>query len=309
MATMRALVAYERGGPEQLRLAEVPRPAPGPGEVLVQVHAAAITFAELGWRESWTHRPMIPSHEMSGVVAECGPGVTDLAVGDQVFGLVRFDRLGAAAEYVTLPAGDLAHRPTHIPHVLAAALPLAGLTAWQGLHDHAGLRPDDEVLVHGGAGGVGGFAVQLAAQAGAVVTSTVRGTDDASVAEQLGSRRVIDVNSTAFDAGPSRYDVVLDMVGGQTLERSYPLLRPGGRLVTLAVPPSPGQAAKYQAMASFFIVTPDRDELAELAELVDCGALHVTIAAKFPLTGGRAAFDSGADMNRPAGKTVLVVRE
>jgi NADPH:quinone reductase-like Zn-dependent oxidoreductase len=309
MAMMQALVAYERGGPEQLRMTEVPRPQPGPGEVLVEVHAAAITFAELGWPESWTHRPMIPSHEMSGAVAACGPGVTDLAVGDQVFGLVRFDRLGAAAEYVTVPAGDLAHRPPQISHVLAATLPLAGLTGWQGLHDHAALRPDDQVLVHGGAGGVGGFAVQLAAQAGAIVTATVRGADDAVVAERLGSRHVIDTNSTAFDAGPARYDVVIDTVGGETLERSYPLLRPGGRLVTLAAPPSTEQAEKYQATATFFIVTPDRNELLELAELLDCGALQATIAATFPLTDGRAAFESGTDLNRPAGKTVLIVRE
>ena len=309
MATMQALVADERGGPEQLRMATVPRPEPGPGEVLVEVHAAAITFAELGWPESWTHRPMIPSHEMSGVVAACGPGVTDLADGDQVFGLIRFDRLGAAAEYVTVPADDLARRPRQIPHILAAALPLAGLTGWQSLHDHAGLRPDDEVLVHGGAGGVGGFAVQLAAQAGATVTATVRGADDARTARQLGARRVIDVTSTAFDSGPARYDIVLDTVAGETLERSYPLLRPGGRLVTLATPPSTERAAKYHATALFFIVTPDRDELAELAELVDCGALHVTIAATFPLTKGRAAFESGQNQHRPAGKTVLIVRE
>ena len=124
MATMQALVAYERGGPGQLRVATVPRLQPGPGEVLVEVHAAAITFAELGWPESWTHRPMIPSHEMAGVVAACGPGVTNLADGDPVFGLIRFDRLGAAAEYVTVPADDLARRPRQIPHVLAAALPL-----------------------------------------------------------------------------------------------------------------------------------------------------------------------------------------
>ena len=163
--------------------------------------------------------------------------------------------------------------------------------------------------MHGGAGGVGGFAVQLAAQAGAVVTATVRGVDDARVARQLGARRVIDVASTAFDTGTARYDVVLDAVGGQTLQSSYPLLRPGGRLVTLAVPPSSEQAAKYQATASFFIVKPDRDELRELAELVDCGALKVTIAATFPLADGRAAFESGADRNRRAGKTVLVVRE
>ena len=309
MATMQALVAYERGGPEQLRMATVPRPQPGPGEVLVEVHAAAITFAELGWPESWTHRPMIPSHEMSGVVAACGPGVTNPAEGDQVFGLIRFDRLGAAAEYVTVPADDLARRPRQIPHVLAAALPLAGLTGWQGLHDHAGLRPDDEVLVHGGVGGVGGFAVQLAARAGATVTATVRGADDARTASQLGAERVIDVSSTAFDVGPARYDIVLDTVGGDTLERSYPLLRPGGRLVTLAVPPSADRAAMYQATAVFFIVRPDRDELLELAELVDCGALQVTVAATFPLADGRVAFESGRTWPRPAGKTVLIVRE
>jgi NADPH:quinone reductase-like Zn-dependent oxidoreductase len=309
MSTMRALVAYERGGPDKLRMDVVPLPRPGLGEVLVEVHAAAITFAELSWPESWTHRPMIPSHDLSGVVASCGPGVTDLAVGDQVFGLVRFDRLGAAAEFVTVPARDLARRPAQISHVIGAALPLAGLTAWQGLHDHAGLRPGDEVLVHGGAGAVGGFAVQLAAQADAVVTATVRGAGDALLARRLGSERVIDVSSTAFDAGPARYDVVLDTVGGETLERSYPLLRPGGRLVTLAVPPSTELAAKYQATAIFFIVAPDRDELAELAELVDCGALQVTIAATFPLSDGRVAFARGTDKDRPPGKTLPGVRE
>jgi NADPH:quinone reductase-like Zn-dependent oxidoreductase len=309
MATMQALVAYERGGPEQLRIERVARPDPGPGEVLVEVHAAAITFAELGWPESWTHRPMIPSHEMSGVVVQCGRGVTDFFDGDQVFGLIRFDRYGAAAEFVTVPAGDLARRPRQISHVLAAALPLAGLTGWQGLHDHAGLRPGEDVLVHGGAGAVGGFAVQLAAQAGAIVTATVRGADDAQIASQLGARRVVDVGSTAFDAGPARYDVVLDTVGGETLERSYPLLRPGARLVTLAVPPSVERAADYRATAVFFIVTPDRDELSELAQLVDCGALQVTVAATFPLADGRAAFESGQMWDRPAGKTVLIVRE
>ena len=154
-------------------------------------------------------------------------------------------------------------------------------------------RPEDEVLVHGGAGAVGGFAVQLAAQAGADVTATVRGAADAHTARQLGARRVIDVSSTAFDAEPARYDIVLDTVGGETLDRSYPLLRPGARLVTLAAPPSVERAANYQATALFFIVTPDRDELMELAELADCGALQVTVAATFPLAEGRAAFDSG----------------
>lgn len=309
MATMQALVAYDRGGPEQLSLQTVPRPEPGPGEVLVQVHAAAITFTELRWEESWTHRPMIPSHEMSGVVVACAPEVSTLAVGDDVFGLIRFDRLGAAAEYVTAPAEDLARRPQRIPHAHAAALTLAGLTAWQALHDHAALRPDDRVLVHGGAGGVGAFAVQLAHQAGAVVTATVRGADDAGTARRLGARDVIDVSTTAFDAEPAKYDVVIDTVSGETLERSYPVLRPGGRLVTLAVPPSAERAAQYRAVAMFFIVTPDHDELVELAELVDCGALQVLVAATFPLGQGRAAFESAQRPGGPPGKTVLLIRE
>ncbi len=309
MKTMQALVAYEPGGPEQLRVENVPRPQPGPGEVLVEVHAAAITFTELGWPQSWTHRPMIPSHEMSGVIVACGEGVAEWANGDEVFGLIRFDRLGAAAEYVTVPAADVARRPREVDHVLAAAIPLAGLTAWQALHDHAALRPNDQVLVHGGAGGVGAFAVQLAAQAGAIVTATVLGTDDVRTARELGARHVIDVSSTAFDTGPARYDIVLDTVGGQTLDRSYPMLRPGGRLVTLAAPPSVERATEYQATATFFIVTPDRNELVELAELLDCGALQVTVAATFPLADGRAAFESGHTWHRRAGKTVLVVRQ
>jgi NADPH:quinone reductase-like Zn-dependent oxidoreductase len=306
---MQALVAFERGGPERLRVETVPCPEPGEDEVLVAVHAAAITFAELGWEESWAHRPMIPSHEMSGVIAACGAGVQDLATGDEVFGLIRFDRLGAAAEYVSAPAADLARRPSRVPHVVAAAVPLAGLTAWQALHDHARLRPHDEVLVHGAAGGVGAFAVQLAALAGAVVTATVLGVSDVETARSLGADRGIDVATEAFDEGPARYDVVVDTVGGETLERSYALLRPGGRLVTLQVPPSAERASKYQATAQFFIVAPDRAELNELAELVDGDALQVTIAATFPLVDGKAAFETGQTWDRPPGKTVLVVRE
>ena len=190
---------------------------------------------------------------------------------------------------MTWPTGRARFRTS-----LAAALPLAGLTAWQALHDHAGLRPDDEVLVHGGAGAVGGFAVQLAAQAGAIVTATVRGTDDALIARRLGARRVIDVNGTAFDTRPARYDVVLDTVGGETLERSYPLLRPGrpvGDLGSAAVRRA-GCALSGHRDVFHRHAGPETSSL-ELAELVDCGALQVTIAATFPLADGRAAFESG----------------
>ena len=161
MGTMMALRAHARGGPEQLVYEQAPAPAAGPGEALIAVHAAAITFAELTWDLEWTSRdgidrtPVIPSHEMSGTVAGLGDGVAGLAVGDEVIGLVDFDRDGAAAEYVVMPAAGLAAKPPSVSHVQAATLPLAALTAWQALADHAALEPGEQVLVQGGAGGVG----------------------------------------------------------------------------------------------------------------------------------------------------------
>ena len=156
--TMMALRAHARGGPEQLVYESAPVPVPGPGEALVAVHAAAITFAELSWDESWTTRdgrdrtPVIPSHEVSGTVAALGPGADGLAVGEEVYGLIDFDRDGAAAEYVTVPAAHLAARPRSVSDEEAASLPLAALTAWQALVDHAALEPGERVLVQGGAG-------------------------------------------------------------------------------------------------------------------------------------------------------------
>src|ERR1700735_3419148 len=167
--TMMALRAHTRGGPEQLVYEQAPAPVPGPGEALVAVHAAAITFAELTWDLSWTTRdgrdrtPVIPSHEMSGTVAALGPGTSGVGPGDEVYGLIAFDRDGAAAEYVAMPAAELAARPRSVSHQAAAALPLAALTAWQALVDHAALKAGERVLVHGGAGGVGVYGVQLAA--------------------------------------------------------------------------------------------------------------------------------------------------
>jgi hypothetical protein len=156
MGTMMALRAHARGGPEQLVYEQAPAPSAGPGEALIAVHAAAITFAELTWDLEWTTRdgqdrtPVIPSHEMSGIVAGLGAGVAGLAAGDEVIGLVDFDRDGAAAEYVVMPAASLAAKPNSVSHVEAATLPLAALTAWQALADHAALQPGEQVLVQGG---------------------------------------------------------------------------------------------------------------------------------------------------------------
>jgi NADPH:quinone reductase-like Zn-dependent oxidoreductase len=309
---MTALRAHQRGGPEQLVVERAPIPVPAPGEVLVAVYAAAITFDELTWEETWTRDgasrvPVIPSHEVSGVVKEVGAGVTDFAPGDEVYGLIGFERDGAAADFVAVPAADLAAKPSKVSHTVAAALPLAGLTAVQALVDHAAVQPGESVLVHGGAGGVGLLTVQLAALLGAQVTATVR-SDTADLLRGCGAQRVIDTRTEAFDDTGAGYDVIIDTIGGPTLRRSFGALRRGGRLVTLPAPPPDGSADEFGVTATFFIVTPNRGQLDELTALVDSDRLHVAIAQTFPLERGREAFESRGRGSR-AGKTVLVVRD
>jgi NADPH:quinone reductase-like Zn-dependent oxidoreductase len=269
--TMMALRAHVRGGPEQLVFESAPVPVPGPGEALVAVHTAAITFAELSWDESWTTRdgrdrtPVIPSHEVSGTVAALGPGADGVTVGEEVYGLIDFDRDGAAAEYVTLPAAHLAARPRSVSDVEAASLPLAALTAWQALIDHAALEPGERFLAPG-AGNTAGYKA----------------------------------------VAPDGFDVVLDTIGGAVLDASYELTRRGGRLVTLSAPPSADKAAALGVHAMFFVVTPDAAELATLAGLVDEGRLRPVVSQGFPLRDGRQAFES-ATKPHPPGKTVLTV--
>jgi NADPH:quinone reductase-like Zn-dependent oxidoreductase len=312
VGTMMALRAHARGGPEQLVYEPAPLPSAGPGEVLIAVHAAAITFAELTWDLEWTTRdgqdrtPVIPSHEVSGVVTGLGAGVAGRAVGDEVIGLVDFDRDGAAAEYVVMPAASLAAKPRSLSHVEAATLPLAALTAWQALADHAVLQPGEQVLIQGGAGGVGLFAVQLAAILGGRVTATGHSVH-AALVEVAGAEHFISAGDGQPGPAAGGFDVVIDTVGGAVLDRSYGLLRPGGRLVTLSAPPDQARADRNRIRAVFFIVQPNADELARLAEMTDTGRLHTVISQTFPLAEGRKAFESGRTA-RPLGKTVIVVR-
>ena len=306
---MMALRAHARGGPGQLVYEEAPAPVPGPGEALVAVHAAGITFAELSWDLSWTTRdgrdrtPVIPAHEVSGTVAGLADGVTGVAVGDEVYGLIDFDRDGAAAEFTAVPAADLAAKPRSASHTQTATLPLAALTAWQALADYAALEPGERVLVQGGAGGVGAFAVQLAAILGGRVTATGRG-EDAAFVRDLGAEDFI---GTGAGPAPDGFNVVIDTVGGVVLDASYGLMRAGGRLVTLSAPPSQERAKEHGVHAMFFVVTPDPGELAQLAKLVDEGRLRPVVSEVFPLRDGRLAFES-AGRPRPPGKTVLAVR-
>ena len=313
VAEMTALRAHRQGGPEVLVVERAPVPVPAADEVLVAVHAGAITFDELKWPQTWTRdgvsrTPVILSHEVSGVVSDIGSDVADFAIGDQVCGLIGFERDGAAADFVAVPAVDLAPKPLTLSHPVAAVLPLAGLTALQALTDHAAVRAGESVLVHGGAGGVGALTVQLAAIIGADVSATIR-SDGADLVRGFGAKRVIDVRTEEFDANGAIYDVVIDTVGGDTLDRSFGVLRRGGRLITIAGTPAEGAADQYGVTAKFFLVTSNREQLTNLAALVDSGRLHVEIAETFPLDSGREAFESGRLQSRRAGKTVIVVRD
>jgi NADPH:quinone reductase-like Zn-dependent oxidoreductase len=311
MATMNALRSHRRGGPETLEYEQAPVPEPDADEVRVAVRAAGITFDELLWDLSWTRdgkdrTPVIPSHEFFGVVDSVGRSVTDLAPGQQVIGMAPFDRDGAAAEYVVVPSSFVSVAPENVSPVQAAAMPLAALTAWQALVDHARVTQGERVLVLGGTGGVGSFVTQIAHHIGAHVTATIRG-EGAELARQLGAEDVVDVLAHADQLTDRSFDVVIDTVGGDSLDRAFPLLRRGGRLVTLPAPPSEQKAAAAGVEAMFFVVSPDRASLNNVADLASAGAIRPQIAATFDLCDGRRAYESGRDKGRRPGKTVLTV--
>jgi len=225
---------------------------------------------------------------MSGVVAATGPGVAGWRPGDEVYGLIGFDRPGAAADFVTVPAADLGAKPTTVNHVAAAAVPLGALTAWQALHEHARLRPDQHVLIHGGAGGVGAYAVQLAALHGARVSATASVRDGAFVAA-LGARDVIDYTSH-FEEQVHDVDVVIDPVGGATMARSWQVLRRGGILVAIAEQPPEGNGGRHGARAAYFVVRPDGGQLRKLAILIDKQQLRPVVSAVFEVSALPDAF-------------------
>ncbi|PJJ63289.1 NADP-dependent oxidoreductase [Compostimonas suwonensis] len=309
---MRALRAHEKGGPERLVYEEAPRPVPGPDEIRVAVRAAAITFAELSWPETWEaggrdRTPIIPSHEFAGVVDELGPGASGVSVGDSVFGLVPFDRDGAAAEFVVVPAACVARKETTVSDVDAAAAVLPALTAWEALRDQTHLAAGQRLLIRGGTGGVGAFLTQFAHGMGAEVTVTVTSSASAARARSLGADHVVVAASPVEAGDPLGFDVAIDAVGDDVPEWMYASVRPGGQLVFLHQPPSQELAGKYGVNADFFVVSTEHDRLEELAAVLAAGGVDVAIAQTFPLAEGRAAYESGSLPKPGPGKTVIVV--
>jgi NADPH:quinone reductase-like Zn-dependent oxidoreductase len=302
-AVMRAVRLHAPGDPARLVVEQLPTPRPGAGEALVRVHAAAITRGELDWPAD--RLPAVPSYEFSGVVAAVGPGVEQVRVGEAVYALGDFARDGAAADYTVADAGLLAPKPRTLDHLQSAAIPLAGLSAWQGLFEHGRLAAGQRVLIHGAAGGVGAFAVQLAHWRGAHVVGTAS-TANLETVRALGADQVLDHTTTRFEDAVGPVDVVFDTAGGDRLERSPAVLRPGGRLVSIAEEPPPDAAAGITA--SYFVVAPNRRQLVELAEAADSGNLRPVIGQVFPLGDARQAFERSLGDHRP-GKIVLRVAE
>jgi NADPH:quinone reductase-like Zn-dependent oxidoreductase len=308
---MKAIRTHGRAGPERLFFEDAPLPEVRRGDVLLQVRATGITPTELTWDETYQNAdgapriPSIPGHEVSGVVERMAPDVTDFRPGDEVYGLADFPRDGAAAEFAAVRATNLALRPRSIPHVQAAALPLSALTAWQALFEHAHLVAGQSVLIHGGAGGVGSLAVQLAHWRSARVIATASGRDTAFV-RSLGADDVIDYHATRFEEALRDVDVVLDTIGGETRERSWSVLRKGGALVTLVSPIPAGVAEQHGVRGVFFIVRGNRGQLDQISALVDEGKLKPVIAEVLPLARAREAFEHGAANHAP-GKIVLQV--
>ena len=307
---MRAVQIIRVQPEPMLAEADVPVPAPRDGEVLIRVHAAGVTPTELLWSPTTQNKDgsprnrAIPGHEFSGVVAALGKDIKDFSIGDEVFGMNDWFVDGATADYCTAPATSLAHKPKCLTHAEAAAVPIGALTAWQGLNDHAKLQAWERILVHGGAGAVGTFCIQLASHRGAKVIATAS-TRNVGFVSRIGADQVIDYAMDAFDRIVRGVDVVFDTVGGETLRRSWSVLKPGGRLVTVAADSENTNDAREKK--AFFIVEPNHKQLAEIGEMLESGQLRVFVDEEVPFSSAAAAYNRETKRSLGYGKTVIVM--
>jgi NADPH:quinone reductase-like Zn-dependent oxidoreductase len=287
------------------------QPQPGRGELLIRVFAAGITPTELSWYPTSHNKDgkkrigAVPGHEFSGVIANAGEDTDGANIGDEVFGMNDWFADGATAEYCIAPYSSVARKPRSLTHTEAASVPIGTLTAWQGLFDRAKLKPGERVLVHGGAGAVGVFAVQLATLHGAHVTATASARDFDFVMS-LGAEKVIDYRASRFEDEVHGLDVVFDTVGGETLGRSWSVLNPLGRMVTVAASEEP--TTDERTKQAFFIVEPNRPQLTEIGGLLDAQQIRTFVAATVPLSQAAEAY-SGRMQKRGTGKIVVVIAD
>lgn len=309
-ATMKAVRMHEFGGAEVLTYEDAPMPKPAKGEVLVRVKAAGVNPVDWkirdGMGRGMVQLPFTFGFDVSGVVEAPGEGVTMFAKGDEVFAYQALTRGGGYAEFIVVPARDLAKKPASIDHTHAAAVPLAALTAWQGLFDKARLKPGQTVLIHGAAGGVGHFAVQLAVAKGAKVIGTASAANVEFV-KGLGAERVIDYKAEKFETIAKEVDVVFDMIGGDTLERSYQCLKTGGYIVSIVAMPDPSKLEERKAKGTQFLVQPNAKQLTEIAVLIDSGKVKPEVSESFTLADAAKAQEKSKSGGSGRGKIVLTI--
>lgn len=317
MATMKAVRIHGYGGGEVLRYEDVPRPAPGDGEVLVRVHAAGVNAVDWKIRAGYLKEmipyplPVILGLDFSGTIAALGAGVSGRTVGEAVYGRIDLARLGAYAEYAVVRPGEFTAKPRSLDHAHAAAVPLPALAAWQSMIAGAagapaiGVAAGDRVLIHGAAGGVGSFAVQLARWRGAQVVATTRGAGLAFVRE-LGADQVIDYTAERFEEVSGPVDAVLDLIGGEVQTRSWSVLRPGGTLATTVGLVPAGDAPVRDARAISVMARTDVGQLDEISRLIDAGTLRPRVQAVLPLADAAQAL-ARLESGEVLGKIVLAV--
>lgn len=305
---MKAVHIHKTGGPEVLQFEDVPRPEPGPHEVLVRVHAAGVNPADWKIREGQFGQialPAIMGIDFSGEIDALGPEVPEFRVGEAVFGSVA-DESGSYAEYALAPVSQIIEKPSGLDHVQAAAMPVPSLTAWQALFDTAKLEAGQKILIHGVAGGVGSFAAQFAKWKGAYVFGTASSAN-ADLARSLGVDQFIDYRSTRFEDVARDVDVVFDTIGGETQERSWKVLKKGGVLVSIVQPPSETTAAAHGVRGFFMSEDAKRmDELMQIAGLVASGRVKVNVETILPLREARKAQEL-SQSGHAHGKIVLAI--
>jgi NADPH:quinone reductase-like Zn-dependent oxidoreductase len=310
-ASMMAWRVHEFGPPEAMKFERVPRPVPGPGEVLVKVHAAGVGPWD-GWIRAGKSvlpqpLPLTLGSDLSGDIQAVGPDVSDLRVGDQVYGVTNPRAIGAYAEYALASAAMIARKPTSLTYIEAASVPVIAVTAWQGLFDQAQLKAGQSVLIHGGAGNVGAYAVQLARRAG-IRTIATAGTDKVTFVRKLGADTVIDFQTQRFEDAARNVDAVLDLVGGETQKRSFQVLRRGGKLISAVSHPDQDLAKSHGVDAAFFLVKVTSQYLTEIADLIDSGKLRTRVGTVLPLADARQAHFILEGRRPPSkGKIVLTV--
>lgn len=308
--TMQAILVHNYGGPEQLKLEEVQRPEPQAGEVLVRVHAAGVNPADWKIRQGGMKDflpmqfPYIPGFDLAGVVEEVGPGVTAFQKGQAVFGQ---STKGAYAEYTTVSGETLALKPKTLNYDEAAAIPVGATTAWQALFDHGGLQAGQRVLIQGAAGGVGSFAVQFARWKGAHVIGTTS-TAHVDFVRSLGAETVVDYTSTPVEQAVHDVDLVLDTVGGKTLESSLQAVKRGGTLVTIAGQPPEEKVKERGVRVASFSARVSSELLQTFARLIDEGQVKVAIARVFPLRDARQAHEL-SESGHGRGRIVLHIAD